>query len=514
MSGMQYDSIPLNRMSPDSSDYQKGLRRVSGLVPLGDQWREITTPEVAGTTALPADSTTGGCFSDPLGSIFIGTTTGATSRLYEYDPATATFTNRTPAGDYAAPAGRWRFTKFGARVIAVGESTVLPQTRSGAGNFANLITSADRPRPRYIGVSKSYLIGAYNQAGGGGVYATANPYQVMWSSRNNPTIFTPGVDRSGFAPDLANGKGEITGVACFEEFFLVFQQQGVTRFSWVGGDGVWEMQEIAGPAFGLRSEWSDSLVTTERIAYYMSNYGPAAIVNGEQASAIGEGTVRNFFMDEGAATNEVNPLLRTDLISAVYDTWSGVVVQSAGSGPARIITLFSPASDRWSVVELPSFDNISSVAVGYAIQSYYPLDNIVCFQLVGATLQAIRFNSAAGTRTTMPASLSTKRWRPSTGERAALHSLRPLFLLANRAAAPVYPDITVQVLTAAEPRFASFDTFACDTSSLDGNGWATSSIFPLEAGEMTFEISIPSMGDVIISEFPALELAFYPKSVF
>ncbi len=520
---LRFDSIPLERMEPDRSRYTKGLRIAIDLVPArSDSWREVSFLNVFGAVTLPgsfSENAYGGSFSDPGGSIFVATVrqAGPSSRIYEYDPSLVTFTNRTPGIDFAGAPTRWSFTKFGPTVIAApqnngtGAALQLQSRGSGGGNFANLVTSADRPAPKYITTAKSYVIGANNLANGGaGVYAAANPYQIMWCARNNAAVWTPGTDRAGFAPDLSDSLGELTGVAGFKDFFLAFQEFGVTRFSWIGGDGVWDAQEIAGPEFGLRAEWSPSITSTNRDTLFMANGGPAAIRNGELAESLA-GPVERFFLDPRAGTNGF-PLTRSGVIEACFDVYSKCWVLSAERADFfRVTPILHLPSGRYSILEGATAGVAHGVAAGRRLSSANPLEAVVFFGIDGVDLNAYRL-APTTTRETSGAELYTQRWRPATGTRAQLHSVRPLLHLEPGIVHPSEIRVTVKPFQRPDSAGTSFElTYA----ERDENGWLVSSKLPCEANEFEFILYIPPLGpNEVIREVPALELAFHPSSTF
>lgn len=513
---MQLDNIPIDRMLPDASLYQKGLQLAMNVIPAFGTWRELTTPVALASEALPAATSAinVGTFSDPLGSIWVGTTHpgGPSSRLYEFAPSTDTFTNRTPATNYAGAPARWYFTKFGASVIAapenIGSGAALQlQVRSGAGNFANLVTSVDRPDPKFICTCRSHVVGAFNIGrAGAGLYAAADPYQYMWCSRNNAAIWTPGVDRAGFAPS-SDDLGELTGICGFKEFFLLFYELGVVRVSWVGGDVVWEPQGIGEYTFGLNAAWSPGTVKANRDCYYWSNAGPAVIRHGEAPVFLGDGQYRRFFLDQ-SETYELDP---TNSVEGEFNENLDAIVWSWGNPTFRHQAIYEVRTDRFSILDGSPL--ATGVGSGRRITEIYPLWSTVLFGMSGANLQAIRFTTIPGSRTTAAAKFYTKRWRPQTGQRSVLHAIRPLAIMDLNGG--VVPQISILIEAASDPSFTVVQSATLTALSKDENGWWTSSVFPMEGNEFRFTITLQIVGgQPIIREFPALELAFEPVSVF
>lgn len=516
---MDYDSIPFDRMSPDTSTYEKGLRLVENAVPVEQgAYRELNVPRLS-ASLLMGGLTITGVFTDPLGVIFVATGSFTapftfTSRIYVYDPLAFTFTNVTPGTDYTGLPTRFSFTKFGAAVIATpiqdplsGTAIQMQVRNSGAGNFANLVTSADRPAPKYVCASKAYVVGANNQASGAaGIYATTDPYQVMWCARNDATIWTPGVDRAGFAPSLSAERGKITGTVGFTEFFVVFQEFGVTRFTWTGGDNVWESQEIAGAAFGLPGELSPSVIALHRDILYISQSGPAMIRNGEVAQ-LDDAAIARFLREDASYS-----ILRggSGLVQGALEDRLGVALWTASNGGV-FFQLCRGSDGRMTVLD--GCPQSAGVGVSRLGTSNYPLERMVFFDMQSGTLSA-RQLTVSSPRVTQTMRFTTKRWRPATGVRCHIRAVRPL-AIANPTGA--VPPLTVAVTAAARPTFQA--TVAATVtnvaaSSVDDNGWLTDAAFPMEGNEFAFVASVGNLGSNTLQEFPALELAFTAKSVF
>lgn len=509
---LQYDSIPLERMSPDSSAYEKGVRLVTNLAPWdGGAWSTIRQTEVNAQLAVGAGEIIG-TYTDPGGSCYVGYryVTGSISSIFLYDPAAPSITNVSLGGaTFPGKPAAWRFTRFGGAVIAapenVGVGTALElQSRTG-GNFGTFVSSADRPAPKFIGTCKSHLIGAYNLAfGGAGVYTSVNTRQLMWSSRNNAAVWTPGTDRAGFAPDLNSNLGDITGLMCFEEFFVVFQQFGATRFSWVGGAEVWQAQEIAGPAFGFNNPvWTGGFIRADRDVYYPSNVGLAVIRNGEAPYQIGAGVTSRFFR-EGTEY----PINRAFPMDGEYHDRAGLLIWTASNGVGFFQILYHPASERFSILTEESL--CRGLCIARQQTETVPLGSVVFFELNPSNILEARRPTTANTS---PASFYLKRWRPATGLRAALHAVRDLVLLP---AGATYPTFELSIQPALDPRFPASGPAASvfTSASRDGNGWWTDSRFPLEGNEFVGTLTIPSAAGLVIQEIPAIELAFQAKSIF
>lgn len=523
---MPQDTILFDSMSPDSSDYEKGLKTVLNLLPAdANGWRELRAPAFKANLAVPASSSLIGSFSDPNGAIYVGTTrtAGPSSRLLSYVDSPAAFTNRTPAGDYAGAPSWWGFEKFGNSVIAapwnVGTGAAIQlQVRAGApATFTNLVTSVDRPAPKFLAVSRSHVLGFHNLAfGGAGVYAAANPYQFMWCARNNAAEWTPGTDRAGFA-QVNDALGEITGAIGFKDFALIFQQFGVTRLTWIGNDAVWQQEELAAHDFGLGGNASfrwPSIVRAQRDAYYVANRGPA-VTNGESAQFLGENVIRRELVDPQSE----NGWSFADPIASAYSSdgyvaWLGRFrVQPAASS----ITVLHVPTQRWSIVNdffgtlEAALSPSSALGVVKTITPVYAFGGVRVFNINTSVneINAWGFTSATATSAS---STTTKRWRPAPGMRAVLTGMRPIFLLDLLGGS--YPTISVTVTGYSEARTIAF-TETLTMADADGNGVITGAPLPLSANEFRFSVTIPTLGALpAIRELTGLELYYEEASIF
>ncbi|HKV13342.1 MAG TPA: hypothetical protein VJ725_34695 [Thermoanaerobaculia bacterium] len=521
---MAQDTILFDTMSPDSSDYEKGLKSVTNLLPAdANGWREVRALAFKANLALPASSSLVGSFSDPNGTIYVGSTrtAGPSSRLLSYVDSPAAFTNRTPGVDFAGAPSWWTFAKFGDSVIAapwnVGTGAAIQlQVRTGAAaTFANLVTSADRPAPKFLAVSRSHVIGAHNLANGGaGLYAAANPYRFMWCARNNAAVWTPGTDRAGFA-QVDDDLGEITGAIGFKDYALIFQQFGVTRLSWIGGDAVWQQDELAAHDFGLGGNASfrwPSIVRAQRAAYYVSNRGPA-VTNGESAQFLGEGVVRRELVDPQSSNGwSFTKPITSAYSSDGYVAWLGEFRILAGG---KICTVYHVPTGRWSLInDFEALGASSPPEVLGVVKTgtpAYSFDGMRLFNFNAAVneINAWGFTSATAT---MTATLATKRWRPSPGTRASITGVRPIFLLDLLGGA--YPTVTIFVTGYNEARTAVF-TETLTTADADANGVIQGAPLPLSATEFRFSLSIPTLGAApTIRELTGLEIFYDEVSIF
>ena len=507
---MQYDSILLAEMTPDSSDFQKnGLVLASNVIPTDAGWREIKGRLALLTT--PISATTCGYFSDPAGLIYIG----SQKRLFVYNDSVVGITDVSNGGTDYPVCTAWRFVRYGPTVVAAANnaSTPLQKRLTTGGTFTDLVTSADRPVPAHLAVCRSHLIGA-NILGGAGVYATAQPNQYAWCARSNASTWTPGTDRAGFALLVDDDGDSITAAIGFTDFALLFQGYGVTRLSYTGGDLVWQPDKIASGAFGLSNvAWAGSLVRAGRDVYYWSNAGPAVVTNAESAQLIGGARWRRFLMD----SFQTYSADRLTQIVGSYDADMHQVIWTykAIAVAAQVQAVYDISTDRLSVVAgedaLSGGNQVLGLAHSRSGVSSFPLDR----------LRNIEFDTPTGNLTisaytnlarSLPATLTSNIWRPSSGKRAELHGVRIVWRCNLRGG--TLPTLTLSIDYSDDPLMNTVTTINLPTSLADRDGFISSASFPLVAGNYRFSVKVPSMSLPSIAELTALEIAYQDGTSF
>jgi hypothetical protein len=539
---MQYDALVLDELSPDSSDYEKdGLVFAENGIPVQSAWRELKGRAVLGTSA--ATGYPNGKLADASIS-YVGT--GAKpvdlfpeSRLWTFDGAT--WVDRSKGGA-AYTATDWNFTKFGPAIIASPRGGALQVRIPPAAAFSDLVVTVDKPRPALLGVVRSVVFGARMEAGGAGVYATADPQGFCWSDRNDATSWTPGLTgNSGFG-FLKDQNGEIKGLACYSAFAVIFKDFGVYRLDYIGGDDMFQPSEIGTGGLGLANYlWRNSVVKAGQDIFYFSNLGPTVVYNGTTCQLLGGSKVRRYLTDllgdYGAQPGFT--------IDGTYDPYMGVVVwclrpaKYAGASNFRVLVVteikhgsydaytvrFSPDEGRWSTAQPKTDYSAGASPNGFDIEllvhdttgvpATYPLQLMRMIEYTGTALRASSFSDTA---TSLPITLRSKIWRPSASaqvpdpsRRAVLYGVRPVWR-ADTNGDP-YPVLSILISASNDPTLATgVVQKTVTTASLTDNGFCASSQFPIEAAFFQFDVLVPSMAAASLHELHALELAFEPAT--
>lgn len=522
---MNYDTIILDELSPDSSDYEHdGLARASNAIPVQSAWREIK-----GRAAGPTQSLAGA--DRPLTSFASGATSylGTKQRLFSFD--SVSWADLSKGGAAYAPNVSWSFAQFGSSVIAApGQTGNVPmQVRNGgAGLFGDLVTSVDRPVPVHLGVVRSVLLGAFLQGGAAaaGFYAgTTDPQQFAWSARGNAADWqVNGTNGAGFG--FLKSDGWINGLITSQSYALVFQQYAVTRLDYTGDSNGFQPSGIGYGGLGIPSvAWAKSAVKAGNDVFYFSGLGPCVVYNGETCQLVGGSKTRRYLSDmlSDYGADPSTP------IEGTYDPFLGLVIWTikpsssvTAGNDIRILVVteikhgsfdaytarFSPQEGRWATIE-PGLVT-TNVCMDQSIRSAFPLARLRMFEyLSGSNL--VQVSGFTDTQSSLPITLVSKIWHPVTNtdpnRQSVLHGVRPVWGIDPNGD-PV-PVVTVQVECCNDPlMLAGVTTMTLDLSIHDTNHFLSKASLPIVAGYFRFTVTIPSMAAATLREFHGLELAF------
>lgn len=300
---------------PSANGYKpiKGLVSLTGALPY--TWK-------GGATFIGLDGTT---------ALLAGTDNG----LYSY--ASGTWTSRY-SGTYSSP---WQFAQFGAFVVGVNGGSPVKFTVSSSTGAA---LGGSPPVSSMIAIVRDFVFLAGN---------TSAQSTVYWSDINNAEVWTAG---SGQADDqeLPDG-GPITGLAG-GEYGLVFQENGIHRFSYVGTPLIFQRDKIS---TGIGCMTPGAITQFGRMVFFLSGRGFYSIIDGELAP-IGQNKVDETFW----ATYSRSDVQRN--IRATVDPKRALVIWSM---PDRL-WIYNWVLDRWTDAYIPGMLGVSNfITAGTSIES-------------------------------------------------------------------------------------------------------------------------------------------------
>jgi hypothetical protein len=318
---------------PDISFYNNpGLVEAKNCIPLDESYTDFPELDPSGSTLAAAPL---GAFAaiDDAGDpeIYAGTAT----QLYERVGTAWTARSAVTLGATAY----WRFAQFDEQVFATDyNDDIRYKTIGAAANFATLTA----PNARQIGVINRFLVlGDIDQGAG------AIPYGTQWSSIDAPTDFpTPGTStaRANQAGQqlLQAEHGAVTAIAGGQFWGLVFQKRAITRYTYVGGDVVFQIDNYE----RSRGCWCpQSHIQVGNLSYFFAHDG-VYVTDGQIVKPIGDAKVDRWL------TNRLNQG-SLDLVTAGVDWtnkciyWSFPTVSSA---PDTIL-VYSLIRNRFSWAE-------------------------------------------------------------------------------------------------------------------------------------------------------------------
>ena len=261
-----------------------GLVEARNCIPVDDSYTDFPQLDVIGNAigatvlgAFAAVDTAG----DP--EIYAGTN----QDLFEL--VGSTWTDRSGATTFNAT--YWRFAQFDNYVFATDYTDDLVQKTIGAA--ANFAAVSGAPNARQIGVINRFLVLGDLDQGSGAV-----PYKVQWSAIDDPTNWpTPG---SATALSVESGEetlqsehGAVTAIAGGQFWGLIFQKRAITRFTYVGGRVVFQIDNFE----RSRGCWCPrSHVQVGNISYFFAHDGVYA-TDGQAVIPIGEGRVNRWLLN-------------------------------------------------------------------------------------------------------------------------------------------------------------------------------------------------------------------------
>lgn len=268
--------------------------------------------------------------------IYVGTAT----QLFEKTGASYNSLSSTTFN--TATNGYWRFCQFDNLVIATNYADSIRARTAGSASTMGAL-AADAPRARQIGVINRFVVvGDTEDTANGAV-----PYRVEWSGIDDPDNWpTPGSSTARAVQSgeqfLNSGYGAVTGIANGQFYGLIFQQRAISRFTYVGGDVVWQVQEID----TTRGCWApQSLIQVGGLTYFLAVDG-FYVTNGQTVTPIGNRKVDKWFYGDFDQTYRERVTAGFDYINKCI-FWSYTTPNATDGSPDRIL-IYNIVENRWS----------------------------------------------------------------------------------------------------------------------------------------------------------------------
>lgn len=269
-----------------------------------------------------------------------------------YKISAGTITDVSKAGNYTTGQA-WSFEQFGDCLIATnGVDPVQDFDVSSSSAFADLAGSP--PKAYVVGKVRDFVV-LGNVTDGSG----AHPYRVQWSGIANPTSWPAPLTQAARAAqsgyqDNYSEYGKVQFIAQGEEFGLIFQERGIVRMQYIGGDVVFQFYTF---------ERKRGLVTPRAAAqigqqvYFLSADGFYA-TDGATVQPIGYGKVNRWFLAACYDLSKVRAAVDS-ITQCVYWTFP-----STSSGVCDSVVIYNFAEGRWSHAQDTTYALFQSLSGG------------------------------------------------------------------------------------------------------------------------------------------------------
>ena len=341
--------IPLGTYLPDSPAYGQHSTVAQNCVayrdyygPFGSALAYTSASTEAAKSAFAAKASDGQPYN------FIGGTTML--QLI----SSAAWTDVSKAAGYATGSeDRWYWTTFGDIVIAANGNAVLQAYTMGTStDFADLAATA--PVAKYVATVRGFVF-----AGNINGY----PNRVQWSQLENPSgAWTASVTTQADLQDLFGDTqvGQVTQIVGGESA-TVFCENGVFRFTYVGGDFIFTNDQIVR---GNGTTAPGSVAAHGDKIFFLGSDGFYVLDGGGVPIPIGEGINRTFLDEVYEAeywriSSAIDP--RNSLYMVAYPTAGGTLDK---------MLVYNWQANKWSVVVPGNIETLFTFySEGYTLET-------------------------------------------------------------------------------------------------------------------------------------------------
>ncbi len=323
--------VQLGEWAPDGAEIGPGrLLIASGCVPgPNGAYRPIAAP-VETSDALSETPLGMAAFRDQASAVH--RYAGGSATLQEQN-SDGTWTDRSRGSGYgpATDSTRWRFAQYGDRCVAANGFDPLQYIDMSSGSaFDDL--PGDPPAAKFVAAVNQFVVTANDDV---------SAYRVAWSAIGDSETWTNDGSNQAGAEILADG-GQITGLASTEVAF-VFQEFGIRRMQWVGGDVIFQFDVVERERGCIAP---GSLAQVGRAFFFLAEDGFYVFDDAGGARAIGDKRVDSWFKTNASRADYHRMTSAIDPIRKLYC----VLFTSAGSanGQPDTLLMYNWSVDRWS----------------------------------------------------------------------------------------------------------------------------------------------------------------------
>lgn len=265
---------------------------------------------------------------------------GDATKLYQR--ASSSWTDKSN-GTYTTQATQyWKFRQYDSLVIATNFADVPQKITIGDGDdFANL--NANAPNARHIGIIGQFVfLGDTSDATNGHV-----PHRVQWSAIGDPDDWpiigsTDASDKQSDEEFLNANYGKVQAIADGERFGLVFQETAITRFTYVGGASIFEVETfersrgLIGPH--AYAQVGDEVIFLAANGFYKTN--------GVNVVSIGTGKIDDHVLDD--LNTDFPERITTAIDYANKLIYFSYPTNSSSDGSPDKLAIYNYVEDKWT----------------------------------------------------------------------------------------------------------------------------------------------------------------------
>ena len=356
-------TLPFGDYCPDKAPHaHDGLIVCNNVFPIANGYAPLPSFVAAANGTLPGVCLGAASFrsSTKLSYTYAGTETG----LYGYNNAGWRLLG---SGYHASASAMWRFEQFGDRVLATNGADPV-QTITIGGTAAKPLAGSP-PKMEILTTVRDFVVGGI---------INGDALTIQWSGINNSEQWLPGNNQSDYNT-FAVGGG-VTGITG-GEYGIVLQENRVTRMTYVGGNLIFQFDEIAS---NLGCVARRSVCRYESQIFFLSNRGFMQC-DGSSVTPIGDEKVDRTFLaltngkSFGRMTSAVDPIRKLAI-------WT---VPTSVSGTSRTWFIYNFILQKWSTATQPAAFLLGGYSADYTLEDL----------------------NAFGSLETLPYSLDDEYWR-------------------------------------------------------------------------------------------------------
>lgn len=453
---------------------------------------------------------------------------GSRKNLYTFD--TAGFVDTSAGGPLAPGAGpygaggsipgSWYFASFGNHVVATNFTDAVQWRNNNTGQFAALITSADKPKARFCCAARDHLmLGSMNFVG-------ADVNQVWWSAFQNIQDFQRGANQCD-SRFLYATPGQIMGMVGGDTP-LIFKRRSLYAFQWVGGKFVWQPIVVSS---SVGTPFPRSIVSGQDKTMWWGGDCFYQMAQGGQPQELGRGILSRFLTDAEFSDGAIKPVDPTEMrvedqiMEGWYDPGAGLFLWhyqglSDGDWQHSRAVVYDPAEDRWALLDLGAYvvGDIAYLPTRMSAATQLPntttsatneLRGTLGIEWDGINTTWFRFDGA----TTYGAEFRSKWFAVQLDEQeqpvlSQIEGIIPVFSTALKPEG-AWPTVSVKLEMALEPR----SQFGYQTETYASSSADQRQMLPFRLGGLwaRVTVSVGEMSAAIMDAFEGLYIEHRPR---